>query len=209
MRIRQKPAQGRADLTITPSDKRDRLLPIHVDWQRMEAVDLTEEEIREKLSEANVKVPPVIFQEADSSLWTYPISRPLTRVIAEILSADAKILSADADLFGAANISSRYRELGDLLTRYQAPRVVSKGERLGRERRRAISSAGELPEIDEHDRLQFEKLVDRFRDISGNAPRSGIVRSSGWMFLACPTEVRHHLLEIALENRVLDLIGPH
>lgn len=210
MTLRQRPAQGRARLTLEAAREGTGLGAIEVNWDHMQIKQgLSEYEILEELRSTGVEVPPVIPQPCHALLWTLPgLRRRIS--LAEAVEELAEAMIDDPDSVGA--LREPIRDIGSLLTRFQAPYKLTRRAHPERNRQRAVSSDGAIPAPDEElsqDTLDtFDSVLNKIstwlaKPALSEQIRRAIVRTGAWAFLRCPDPIRKHLLEATETGNVI------
>lgn len=204
MRIRQTPAQGRAQLSIEAQDTSQNFSTIAVNWDRMKILSKTSEaDIIELLEQDDVGVPLVQPHPCHPFLWVYEtgnmisLSKAVT-LLAEELGPDRPLPIDDV------------KQARILLSRFQAPSKLTRGWGANRHphsvRARPVSSNGELPEpvegLHDGDLAAFDIILENLSARLSNEnieakERNQIVTFCTWPFTRCPLSVREHLREAA------------
>lgn len=201
--VRQRPAQGFAQLTIEPTHRRSGFSTIELRWDRMEIRHgQTTDDIIEELRNGGTQIPPVIPQPCHSVVWTHQRSG---QSLCDVVSDLDQILRSSAD---SSALLEAIRILASHLTTFASPSFLSYGESPQRERCRAVSSDGTLPDdlasepgttldgvLSDLGAMLADEKTDR-------KILSAIVRATSWAFMRCPSEVRLYLTHNAQAGTV-------
>ncbi len=207
MTLRQRPAQGFAELSLEATDGHVGFAPIAVRWNQMEVrSDCSEDDILRELRSSDIEVPPVVPQPCHILSWT-----ALTgggQSLADIVLSLENLISGS---LSDPTLIPSVKELGNRLTRFVPLSVLTRGEISDRTRFRAVSSDGDVPEpgpgLDASALAAFDRALSGLANClyeteCPDALRSAIVRSVTWTFQRCPEPVLKHLLEVARSKRI-------
>lgn len=185
IQLRQTPAQGWARLSITSAEWETlRSRPIMLDWNGLEAIDATREEVLAKLARPRPVVPQRLRISPDIGLWDGSMRAP-------------GLASALRDFHAAARPS--LHDLSQSLA--SGYRNVGAGQRLPFF---AVGSDGDLPVgLDPHLAGQLDAAIEMARQqlraaMAGRELKdNGALRALTWIFARCPAEVRSELFQAA------------
>ena len=215
MRVQQRPAQGRARLTVESASASVRMPRLDVNWDNMEVLrGQTEADIVEVLErEVQVFVPPVQPHPCHAFLWTF---KPQNQ---DLLTLSLSDRVAGLDERTSPDDALPLNEIKDartLLSRFQSPSILTR--HWGRSRHpsqikaRPVSSEGDLPALTDgltadtlaaFDHL-LETMAARFEARGITRPeRDQIVTFSAWAFARCPQSIRDSLRVAASSGEVV------
>ncbi len=185
VQLRQTPAQGWARLSITSAEwEALRSRPILLDWNRLEAVDVSREEVLAKLARPRPVVPQRLRMAPDIGLWDGSMRTPgLARALRDFHAAARPSLHELSQ-----SLAASYRNVGA-------------GQRLPSF---AIGSDGDLPTgLDPDLAGQLDAAIEMARQqlraaMAGRTLMdNGALRVLTWIFARCPAEVRSELFQAA------------
>ncbi len=184
--LRQKPAQGRARLTVTAPDwELLRRSPIHLDWEGMALEERSEAEILKSLERPPPAVPQRICYRPHIGLWDGSLSWP--RLIAPLDRVDID----DPD------------SLGRLVTWLRSRRIIEGGTCT------PVGSDGDLPPgLDSSMRNRFDEILRQLAEQLLRNIRRNVAGTDNlallcltWSYARCPAGIQEELRQAARSGR--------
>ena len=212
MRIKQTPAQGRAQLTIEPKSSVSPLSALSIKWDSMDVLEgQSEEDIVRVLEDQQVYAPPVQPHPCHAYLWVHKTGSGLLRFsLADHIEILEQSVNSGKDIDPKEISAARL-----LLCRFQSPYALTRRQGTNRHSdrtiSRAVSSDGELPKpvdgLHQESLKAFDNVLEELaRKLESNplntSQRNQIVTFCAWAFTRCPLTVRRHLYSAAKAGKV-------
>jgi hypothetical protein len=187
IRLRQKPAQGWANLLITaPEWEELRRAPIRLEWSALQVDPRSAQEVLDALRGPPPVVPAPVHYRAHIGLWDGSLRRPGLRALLQ----HVRLGQPDS--------------LHDLAQALGSPYSVPLPDRSGAVRVYAVGTDGSLPpELDAGTERLFADTITRIADDllqrrrRGQAPATNdALRCLTWCFARCPLDITRELAAV-------------